>query len=150
MGNRRFEGMMLGFLGDLSWTQGELSKSQEYLVQAVEICDEVFPSGAGFFRASLAIIEAHFGNFDEARRLLALGDKALRGVYRSSLALLLCKRAEVEHLAGEPVAAHAAYLEAGEIHNDLSASAASELGRYLARLESLLGVPGAPDSDMEL
>ncbi len=150
VGNRRFEGMMLGFLGDLSWTQGELSKSQEYLVQAVEICDEVFPSGAGFFRASLAIIEAHFGNFDEARRLLALGDKALRGVYRSSLALLLCKRAEVEHLAGELVAAHASYLEAGEIHNDLSASAASELGRYLARLESLLGVPGVPDSDMEL
>jgi predicted ATPase/serine/threonine protein kinase/tetratricopeptide (TPR) repeat protein len=138
VGDRRFEGIVLGHLGDLWWERGRLGKSQERLAQAIEILDQCFTGAAGFFRGSLAIIEAHRGNFDAARQLLARGDEQLRGVLMAQLGVLLCKRTEVEHLAGDGDTARAALDEAEALSIELEAGADSELGRYLEKLRPLL------------
>jgi len=143
VGDRRFEGIVLGHLGDLWWERGRLGKSQERLTQAIDILDQCFTGAAGFFRGSLAIIEAHQGNFEGARQLLARGDEQLRGVLMAQLAVLLCKRAEVEHLAGDGDTAQAALDEVEVLSVELNAGTDSELGRYLEKLRPLLAEASA-------
>jgi hypothetical protein len=56
-----------------------------------------------------------------------------------SLGILLCSRAETEHLAGCPDAASAALNGADAITVALGAGPDSELGLALARVRNLLG-----------
>ena len=70
--------------------------------------------------------------------MLDRGDAILRAVGdRLSLGELLCRRAEVEHRAGESVAAQAALSEAQDLATQLGAGLGSELGRALARTGEL-------------
>ena len=133
-GDRRNEGAVLGNLGDLLLAQGETEAAETRLTEAVAVCDETWPAGAGAFRGSLALLRARQGAFDEARTLLTRGEQQLRGVYAFELGKLLCKRGEVERLAGDLDAARAARNEAASI----GAGPDSELGRALAALNDAL------------
>ena len=65
-----------------------------------------------------------------------------------SLGILLCSRAETEHLAGSSNAAKAALAEANVIAAEVGAGPDSELGVALARVRNLLchGNTSAVDS----
>jgi predicted ATPase/serine/threonine protein kinase/tetratricopeptide (TPR) repeat protein len=137
-GNRRTEGIVLGNLGDLRYDRGESHAADQYLQQAIEIGDEVFPADAACFRSTLALVRAENGAIDEARTLLEKGDSQLRGIEPIELAKLLCKRARVEHLAGETTAASAALAEAETIAAEVEAGADSELGQELTKARTAL------------
>ncbi len=132
VGNRRGEGIALGNLGDLLFSQGDLVSAETHLRDAIAISDETWPVAAGAFRSSLALIRAQQGALDEALTLLDKGEPQLRGVHKLELSKLLCKKARVEHLAGEPDAAAAALAEAESLARDLKAEAQSELGQLIA------------------
>ncbi len=132
VGNRRSEGAALGNLGDLLLSQGDLLSAGSRLREAIAISDQAFLVGAGAFRGSLALIRARQGAFDEARSLLVQGEAQLRSVHKPELGKLLCKKARVEHLAGDLDAAAAALNAAEALAVELSLSADSELGQALA------------------
>jgi hypothetical protein len=104
----------------------------------VAVCDETWPAAAGAFCGSLALLRARRGAIDEARALLARGEQQPRGVNPLELGKLLCKRGEVERLAGDLDAARAARDEAASIAVESEASPDSELGRALAALNDAL------------
>ena len=63
----------------------------------------------------------------------------VRGVYLLELCKLLCKQAQVEHLAGDPDAAGSSLVEAEAIARQLGAGSDSELGQALSQTRSALG-----------
>ena len=94
----------------------------------------------GQFLSYLGLLHARQANFVEARRCLDSGEALLRAVSdRTSLGILLCSRAETEHLAGVPDAARAALAEADVIAAEVGAGPDSELGLALARVRNLCG-----------
>ena len=139
VGNRRFEGVALGNLGDLLSSQGDLQSAEASLRGAIAIGDETLPVAAGAFRGSLSLIRAQQGALDEARELLEMGESQVRGVYQLELGKLLCKKARVEHLAGDPSASATALAEAESIDAELAAGPDSDLGRALADAREIIG-----------
>jgi tetratricopeptide (TPR) repeat protein len=131
VGNRRFEGVALGNLGDLLSSQGDLQSAEASLRGAIAIGDETLPVAAGAFRGSLALIRAQQGALDEARELLEMGESQVRGVYQLELGKLLCKKARVEHLAGDPSASATALAEAESIADELKIGPESDLGQLI-------------------
>jgi tetratricopeptide (TPR) repeat protein len=138
VGNRRTEGITLGNLGDLLFSQGDLTAAETHLLLAITIGDETMPAASGAFRGSLALIRAQQGAFDEARTLLSQGEPQVRGVYKLELSKLLCKKAQVEHLAGNPAAAAAALTEARVIAGELDEGPDSGLEEALAEARAAL------------
>ena len=120
------------------YTQGDLDAAESHLRQAIPICDDVWPAAAGAFRGSLALVRARRGAFDEARDLFAKGEAQVRGVYALELGKLICKKARVEHMAGEPDAAAAALAEAEAIATNLGGGSDSELARALSDTRRVL------------
>ena len=70
--------------------------------------------------------------------LLAVGATQLRGAHQFELAKLLCRRARVESLAGDPIAAIIALHDAETIAADLGVAPESELLAMIAELRTLL------------
>jgi tetratricopeptide (TPR) repeat protein len=94
----------------------------------------------GQFLSYLGLLHAHRAKFDDARHCLDAGEALLQAVSdRMSLGILLCGRAETEHLAGVPNAARAALRAADIIATEVRAGPDSELGLALARVRDLLG-----------
>jgi predicted ATPase/serine/threonine protein kinase/Tfp pilus assembly protein PilF len=122
VGHRRTEGIVLGNLGDLLFSQGDLLSAETHLLPAITIGDETMLVAAGAFRGSLALIRAQQGAFDEARTLLEKGESQIRGGHLLELGKFLRKKAEVEHLAGEPAAAAVTLAEAESIDVELNAT----------------------------
>ena len=139
VGNRQFEGIVLGNLGDLLIEEGELVRAQSCLEEAIVICDALQYPASGAFRGCLALIRSQEGDFDAARELLRAGEQELRGVHAGELCKLLCKRARVEHEAGDASAAVHALEKAGTITAELGAGEGSELGELLAETRVLVG-----------
>jgi predicted ATPase/Tfp pilus assembly protein PilF/tRNA A-37 threonylcarbamoyl transferase component Bud32 len=139
MGDRRNEGVHVGNLGDLLFSKGDLLSAEAHLRDGIAIGDETWPVVAGAFRGSLALIRAQQGAFGEARALLAQAEPQLRGVHKLELGKLLCKKAQVEHLAGDSDVAASALAEAEIITAELNVTPDSELGRALATARSALG-----------
>ena len=89
----------------------------------------------------LGVLHAREARHDEARRCLGAGEALLLALAdRTSLALLLCGRAEAEQLAGSPVAARDALDRAEALAAETAAGPESELRLSLARLRELLEV----------
>ncbi len=139
LGNRRFEALDSGNLGDLLFARDDLESAESHLLEATLILDELWPAAAGAFRATLALIRARQGAFDEARSLLATGETQLRGIHKTEFGKLLCRRAQVEHLAGDAAAFMRALAEAESIAAESGSGAESELGRSIVELRALLG-----------
>jgi class 3 adenylate cyclase/predicted ATPase/Tfp pilus assembly protein PilF len=94
----------------------------------------------GQFLSYLGVLHARRAKFDDARRCLDAGEALLQAVSdRMSLGILLCARAETEHLAEVPDAASAALRAADVIATEVRAGPDSELGLALARVRDLLG-----------
>jgi predicted ATPase/serine/threonine protein kinase len=139
LGNRRVEGVALGNFGDVLFAQGDLAAAEAHLQQAIKIGDEVVSPAAAAFRASLALIRAHQGDFEAARALLAVAEPQLRGLYALEFGKLLCKKARIEHLAGAPDAALAALAGAESVLGELGAPPDSELGIPISQAREFLG-----------
>ena len=93
----------------------------------------------GQFLSYLGLLHARQANFDQARHCLDSSEALLRAVSdQTSLGILLCSRAETEHLAGVANAAWAALAEADVIAAEVGAGPNSELGLALARVRDLL------------
>jgi predicted ATPase/class 3 adenylate cyclase/Tfp pilus assembly protein PilF len=138
VGNRRFEGSVLGNLGALIYETGDLAAAEQKLAQAIEISDQVHPVAAAVFRGTIAEIFVGKGELEQARTTLAAAISQLGGVDRREHAKLLCKRARVEHLAGDASAACAALAEAETIAADLQPGPDSDLGQELVKTRAAL------------
>ena len=134
MGDRCSQGCTEGNLGDLLLLQGHLDKSAERLLRAIAYSD---PTYAGCFRGSLAWVRAQQGELDEARQLIADGERNLRGVWPYELARLLCRKAQVEQRIGTPEIARQALAEARRIAESVGALPASDLGQLIASAAAL-------------
>ena len=80
--------------------QNQIKESKKCLIEAIELCDETMPPGAGVFRGSLALMYAKDGLFSEAISLLEKGEPQVR-VYVKEYAKFLCKKSEVYFLKGD-------------------------------------------------
>ena len=133
VGDRRLEGIDLGNLGDLQYAEGNNMAAEPNLRLAIAICDETVPAGAGAFRGTLALISAQQGSLVEARQLIEKGESQLRGVYKGELGKLLCKKAIVEHIAGDAESTHLALAEAESIAVELNVGPDSELSKSIVK-----------------
>jgi DNA-binding response OmpR family regulator/predicted ATPase/Tfp pilus assembly protein PilF len=140
IGNRPFEGVALGNLGDLLLEMGDLSSAERQLREAIAIMKVSFSGAAGAFSGSLALLRARCDDLEEARILLDDGEERLRGSDSFELGKLLCKRAEVEHIAGEADSAIAALDEATRIADDLALDETSELVVSIQKTRQVLGL----------
>jgi tetratricopeptide (TPR) repeat protein len=131
-----FTAIILGNLGNVFLEMADLDAARDHLEEAIAFARRVGSTEiAGAFWGSLAVLEARLGDFDVARSHLDVAERALRSAKnREELARVLCKRVEVEHLAGEADAAREALAAAGD--------AAQEAGmlaeRALAKANELL------------
>ena len=86
----------------------------------------------------LGLLHARQAQFGQARTCLDAGEALLRAASdRLSLGILLCGRAEAEHLAGDLDAATSALAEADSLATATGAGPDSELGFALARVRDL-------------
>ena len=133
--------MAVGNLGDLLLSQGKLEESSVQLAAAIENMDPMRPSFAGAFRGSLAWAQAQMGEFEKARTLLDQGEAQLRDVWAVEFGRILCRRAQVEHVAASPKAAESALREAKDIAEKLGGSSDSDLGQMITETEEMLQSP---------
>ena len=145
VGHVRLECVVLCNLGLALEAQGHWPAAYAHYVEAVTgarvLAD---PRLEGQFRASLGLLLARQGRVKEGRDCLVVGEALLReSSDRLSLALLLCARAESEHLAGESNAALRFLQEARVLASQADVGEASELGRALARLKSMVEATSA-------
>lgn len=87
----------------------------------------------------LGLLHARQRRVDEGRTCLEAGEALLtRACDPLNLAILLCSRAECEHLGGCGQAALAAYASAEKTAREVDASPESELGQSLSRVAAML------------
>jgi predicted ATPase/class 3 adenylate cyclase/Tfp pilus assembly protein PilF len=129
-------------LGNLGTLYERMARGDEALIHyeaALVIARELGERRwEGKFLSRLGRLHARQSNFAEARLCLDAGEAMLRAVPdRMSLGILLCSRAETEHLAGIPNAANVALAEADAIAAEVGAGVDSELGLALAVVRDL-------------
>jgi predicted ATPase/Tfp pilus assembly protein PilF len=127
--------------GILLSDQGRLDEAERHLHEAVDAAARNNDRRAeGQFRGYWSVALARLGRLEEARATLARGEQALAAMNDPlSSALLLCDRANVELLAGQPPAAREALAAATAVADELACGAASELRRRIAAVTTLLG-----------
>jgi Tfp pilus assembly protein PilF len=135
-GHVRLEYIVLCNLGILLTSIGEFADATRQLESAVSAAVAASdPRSEGQFRGYLALAQAKQGALDAARSSLDAGETLLvRAGDRLSLALLLCDRAEVEHLAKRTQEAKKSVDRASRIAADLACEPESKLCQRLARL----------------
>ena len=145
VGHVRLECTVLCNLGLVLETQGAFDDARIHYEKAVRAAHELGDRRSeGQFRGYLGLLDARLGRFDDARACLAAGEALLLEASDPlSLALLLCGRAEAEHLAGEADSAQRWWQRAQQLATLTRVGAASELGRALARLQALFEQAGA-------
>ena len=118
-----------------------LARYTEAVRMAHELADR---RAEGQCLSYLGLLHARRGRFDASRECLREGGELLEAVSdRVSLGVLLCCRAEAEHLAGDAAAARGALRQAENIAAELTAvQPDSEFGLALRRVREC--VPAAP------
>ena len=140
MGNGLLECIALCNLGMACDSLGRFDEAADYFEAALAIARMLGDRRReGQFLTYVGLLHAHQARFDDARRCLDASDSLLRVVSdRMSLGILLCARAEIEHLAGAADAATNALGAADVIASEVRAGPDSELGLALARVRDLL------------
>jgi len=140
LGHARLECTVLCNLGILAEYEGKLEEARARYEEAVATAHQLGEHRSeGQFRSHLGLLYARLARFEDARACLEMGEGLLRKVSDPlSLGLLLCNRAEVEHLARDTTAGRAALTEAQALLVVSAASAESELGRRIASLSGAL------------
>jgi len=141
LGHARLECIVLCNLGMVYDGLGRFDEARDHFEAALAVARELEDRHSeGQFLSYLGLLHARQGNFDEARRCLDSSETLLRAVSdRTSLGILLCSRAETEHLAVRPDAAKDALATADIIAAEVGAGPESELGLALARVRGLVG-----------
>ena len=140
MGNAHLECVVLCNVGMVCDSLSRFDDARDHFKAALAIARELGHRRLeGQVQSYLGLLHAHQARFDEARDCLDAGERLLLAVSdRMSLGILLCNRAETEHLAGIADAARAALAAAAVIAAEVGAGADSELGLALARVRNLL------------
>ena len=140
MGHAHLECVVLCNLGMVYDGLARFDEARDHFEAALAIARELgHRRREGQFLSYLGLLHAHQAKFDEARHCLDASEALLHAASdRMSLGILLCSRAETEHLASIPNAAKAALAEADVIAAEVRAGPDSELGLALARVRNLL------------
>jgi predicted ATPase/class 3 adenylate cyclase/Tfp pilus assembly protein PilF len=141
MGNAHLECVVLCNLGMAYDSLARFDEARDHFEAALAIARAIGERRReGQFLSYLGLLHTHRAKFDDARHCLDAGEALLQAVSdRMSLGILLCGRAETEHLAGVPNAARAALRAADIIATEVRAGPDAELGLALARVRDLLG-----------
>ena len=143
LGHARLECIALCNLGMVYDSMLKFDEAREHYEAALVVARKLGDRRSeGQFLSYLGLLHAHQRDFDGARQCLDASEALLLAVSdQMSLGILLCSRAETEHLAGNPDAASAALAKAGTIAGAVGAGPGSELGLAVARVKELLGRP---------
>jgi tetratricopeptide (TPR) repeat protein len=143
LGHRRLECIALSNLGQLAEAQHDDTQARERFEQALVTARDLGDHlTAGQVSGYLGALHTRARRHDLARACFDDGEQLLAGVAgRLSLGMLLCDRAECEHLAGQPEAARRCWAAAQAIAAEAEAGATTELGLRLARLQQQLDEP---------
>ena len=141
LGHARLECIALCNLGMVYDSMVRFDDAREHYEAALTVARGLGDRRSeGQFLGYLGLLHARQGNFDPAHHCLDAGEALLRALSdQMSLGILLCSRAETEHLAGGAQAAETALAEARAITTAVGAGHGSELGLALARVRELLG-----------
>jgi tetratricopeptide (TPR) repeat protein len=142
LGDASQECAVLGYLGMVCASQGRLEEGSNHLEAALVMARELGDRRKeGLSLNDLGLLRARRAQFDQARDCLDASEAMFNAVSdRWGLGLVLCNRAETEHLAGVTGAASAALGAADAIVTEIGAGPNSELGLALTRARNLLGV----------
>ena len=148
MGNAHLECVVLCNLGMAHDSLARFDEARLHFEAALAIARELkLQREEGEFLSYLGLLHAHQARFDEARQCLEASEALLHAVSdRVSLGIMLCNRAETEHLADVPHAARSALESADVIANEVGAGPDSELRLAIARVRNLLGHQQAIES----
>jgi predicted ATPase/class 3 adenylate cyclase/Tfp pilus assembly protein PilF len=139
LGHVRLTGTVFCNLGLLNEMEGRIDAALELHASAVQAAARHGDRRSeGQFRVYLGRLLARRGRVGEARECLRASVALLQSTDDLTTAMLLCARAETEHLGGDSATAHALLAQARGHYMASKAEPASELGRELARLETLL------------
>jgi predicted ATPase/class 3 adenylate cyclase/Tfp pilus assembly protein PilF len=140
-GNAQLECVVLCNLGMTYDSLARFDEASDYFEAALAIARAMGDRRReGQFLSYVGLLHAHRAKFDDARHCLDASEALLQAVSdRMSLGILLCGRAETEHLAEVPDAARTALRAADIIATEVRAGPDSELGLALARVRDLLG-----------
>jgi predicted ATPase/class 3 adenylate cyclase/Tfp pilus assembly protein PilF len=141
IGHKRLECIVVCNLGLVHEAQGRHDDARAGYEAALAVARALTDRRSeGQVLGYLGRLHARQGRLNEARRSLDAGEALLREVSdRVSLGILLCSRAEAEHLGGAQPAARTAQAEAWALATQARAGPESELGVCLARVNALLG-----------
>ena len=141
LGHARLECIVLCNLGMVYDSLAQFDEARDHFEAALVVARDLGDRRSeGQFLSYLGLLHARQGAFDEARHCLHTGEAMLRAVSdRMSLGILLCSRAETEHLAGSPHVAREALAGASAIATAIGIGPDSELGLALARVRHFLG-----------
>jgi predicted ATPase/class 3 adenylate cyclase/Tfp pilus assembly protein PilF len=140
LGNAQLECIVLCNLGMVHDGLARFDEAEDHFEAALAIARAMGDRRReGQFLSYVGLLHAHRAEFDDARHCLDASESLLQAVSdRMSLGILLCARAETEHLARVPDAARAALRAADIIATEVRAGPESELGLALARVGDLL------------
>jgi len=135
LGYVRLECVALGTLGLALSEAGKLPEALGANTAALAIARQLgLKSYEGQFLGQQGLVHALRGDFTDARTCLDAGVLMLREAGDGlSLAVILCRVAECEWLAGQPLAAESALQEASRLALQAGAGPESEVGVALAR-----------------
>jgi len=140
LGHARLESIVLCNLGLVCEAEARAADAQAHYEAALVVARRLGDRRSeGQFLSYLGLLHARQARYDAARECLALGQSLLVALSdRLSLGILLCSRAEAEHLSGATPAARAALEHATALSAEAGAGPESELGMALARARSLI------------
>ena len=143
MGHARLECTVLCNLGIVVEAQGEQKQARERYEQAIALAIELDDRRSeGQFRGYLGLLLTRMGNASEGLRCLDLGEAMLvEASDQLSLALLLCSKAEAQHIAGLIDECARTTQRAESAAASLETAPNSELGRAIAALRDLIALP---------
>jgi predicted ATPase/class 3 adenylate cyclase/Tfp pilus assembly protein PilF len=141
LGHARLEGIVLCNLGIVCASLGDPATARTRYEAALEVARSLGDRRSeGQFITYLGLLHAREHRPADATACLDTGEVLLRALQdRISLGILLCSRAEAEHLAGRHDAAHAALREAEALAQAADPGADSEFGQSLDGTRALLG-----------
>jgi len=142
VGNANVECAVLRYLGAVCGSMTRFDEAKDHFEAALAVARESGDQRSeGLSLSELGLLHARQGRFGEARHCLDAGEVVLRAASdQISLGILLCSRAETEHLAGVPDAARAALAAASGIATEIGAGSDSELCLALAGVRKLCGL----------
>ncbi len=136
--NRSLACMVRGRYGEHLLATGRVPEAAEELDGAIATREASDVPGleSWMFYGSLAVARARLGDFDAAFSLLAQGQDLLRDTHVTEYARILCRRCEVQRLAGDAEAARTSLDVAAEIVDAHGFAPASRLAREIAEQRS--------------